>query len=56
MTIVHLPGQVPYREHQEEANDGDPYASYSYICADAAAKARGTELGAEVAASRELHT
>ncbi|CAL8463354.1 g2888 [Coccomyxa elongata] len=40
--------QVPYREHQEEATDGDPHASYSYICADAAAKASGIEPGAEV--------
>ena len=40
--------QVPYRPRLEEEVGGDPHATYAYIAADAAAKEKGTEPGAEV--------
>ncbi|KAK9839426.1 hypothetical protein WJX81_001424 [Elliptochloris bilobata] len=40
--------QVPYKPRLEEEVGGDPHATYAYIAADAAAKEKGTELGAEV--------
>lgn len=40
--------QVPYRPRLEEEVGGDPHATYAYVAADAAAKEKGTEQGAEV--------
>ena len=40
--------QVQYRPRLEEEVGGDPHATYAYIAADAAAKEKGTEPGAEV--------
>lgn len=43
--------QVQYRPRLEEEVGGDPHATYAYIAADAAAKEKGTEPGAEVPSS-----